>query len=191
MTNPSDIKPATSPSGTPIWRQALRWLAGITVTIAVLTALILCLAVWIFTPQRLTPLIERYASEYLYADVTAGRVELTVWSTFPRIRLDVDSLTVVSRTLRDLPASVRDSLPPYADTLLHVDRLSGGINLAKTALGTIELHDVEIVRPAINLVQATPDAANYTIVPATDEADDSSAGPVPDITITDTIYLAS
>ena len=184
MTNPSDIKPATSPSGTPIWRQALRWLAGITVTIAVLTALILCLAVWIFTPQRLTPLIERYASEYLYADVTAGRVELTVWSTFPRIRLDVDSLTVVSRTLRDLPASVRDSLPPYADTLLHVDRLSGGINLAKTALGTIELHDVEIVRPAINLVQATPDAANYTIVPATDEADDSSAGPVPDITIT-------
>lgn len=166
----------------PLWQRIARVIAFITSGVAVLLALILCLIVWIFTPQKLTPIVERYASGYLDADVTAGRIELTVWSTFPHVRLDVDSLTIVSHTLRALPDSARCGLPAWADTLLQVERLSGGINLAGLAVGTIELHDVEIVRPAINLVQATPTIANYTIVPVS-EAEETESGTIPDITI--------
>ena len=183
MNQEPDKTPATT-SGSRLWRRVLKWILGIAVTAVVLIGLVLGAVVWILTPQKLTPLVERYASSYLDADVTVSRVELTVWSSFPQIRLDVDSLTIVSRTLSGLTADQRTALPAYADTLLHVDALTGGINLAKLAIGTIDLHHVEIVRPAINLVQATTDAANYTIVPASaDDSNDDQPADMPDITI--------
>ena len=88
----------------PVWLRVLKWTACAAGGIMVLLATLLAVAGWYLTPERLTPLVEKYGSEYLHADVSADRVELTIWSSFPQVRLDVSNLRLTSRTLQGSPA---------------------------------------------------------------------------------------
>ena len=57
--------------------------------IACLTAVVLIaitIAVSYLKPERLTPLVEKYANEYLVnADINIGRIEISFWHTFSSI----------------------------------------------------------------------------------------------------------
>lgn len=147
----------------PWWLRAIRFTAITTGIVAALFVLLCSLIVWILTPPRLTPLVEKTANDLLDADVRIGRVELTFWHTFPKLTLDVDSLSITSHALATLPDSIRHQLPANADSLLSVDSFHGGINLLPLSVGHISLYDVIINRPAINIVQATDSTANYLI----------------------------
>ena len=166
----------------PLWRRVLKW-AGVTAAVVAGLFLLTCsLIVWILTPSRLTPLVEKHASGYLDADVAVGRVELTFWKTFPRMRLDVDSLRIVSRSLDGLPPSVRETLPAGADSLLSVRSFSGTVNVMQLLAGNIHLRDVVIDRPEVNLVQVSDSVANYLIFPTSEDADTTAAS-IPGIRI--------
>lgn len=132
--------------------------------------------VWILTPDRLTPIVERTASENLNATVSADRVELSFWSTFPNLTVDVKNLNVVSKSLETLPDSVRNTLPVWADSLLTVGRFNGSINLVKLAGGTIAINHVNIEQAAANLLQVTDKVSNFDILPASNPDDDDSSG---------------
>lgn len=168
----------------PLWKRLLKW-TGITAGVLIgLFLLAASLIVWILTPAKLTPLVERHASEYLEADVKASRIELTFWSTFPKLTLDVDSLEIISRSLRGLPAAERAKLPADADSLLSVARLHGGINLLPLMAGNIRLYDVIISGPRVNLLTVNDTIANYNIVPPSPEEEpDSAAATLPAISI--------
>ncbi|MDE6490646.1 MAG: hypothetical protein K2L49_05755, partial [Muribaculaceae bacterium] len=154
-----------TPRKRPLWIRLLLWAAGIIATLTILTVIVLGLAVWILTPDKLTPIVNRYASEYLDAEVEAKRVELTVWDTFPRLQLHVDSLTVVSESLRRLTVDDRMRLPAGADTVISIPRFSGGIDLAALTMGNIKLYDVEFHRPSINIVVFNDTISNIDIFP--------------------------
>lgn len=163
------------------WVKALKITGWSVAGIIALVVLTLTLAVWILTPERLTPLVNKYASDYLNAEVRARRVELTYWSTFPRFRVDVDTLDIISHSLRDLDATHRAALPEWADSLLHVDHFDGTIDVPRLLIGDIMIYDVNIHRPAVNLLQATATRSNYDIVPPSEDTEES--GPMPDISL--------
>ncbi len=170
-------------SKSPLWLKILKF-TGWTIFAIVASVVLLCtLAVWILTPAQLTPLVERTATDYLDADVKIKKVELTFWHTFPKMTLDIDSVSVVSRSLNNLPDSIRMTLPPDVDSLLSVGRFHGGINIAALPLGKIALYDLIIENPNVNLVKINDNSANYLIVPQSDEKTDSSTTVIPDITI--------
>lgn len=75
----------------PLWLRIIKWLGIGIAAIAVLVIAVISIAVWYLTPQKLTPMVNRAASEYLLADVDAKRVELTFWHTFPRLEVTGDS----------------------------------------------------------------------------------------------------
>lgn len=135
----------------------------------------------VLTPERLTPLTERIASQYLNADVKLGNVKLTFWETFPHLTLEVDSATVVSHALDKLDKVSRAQLPANADTLLTLGHFHGGINISKLALGELSLYDIELRRPMVNLVSVDEETANYNIIPPTEE--DTTAVELPVISI--------
>ncbi len=164
----------------PGWVRALKLALIVAVAVAALIMLAIGVAVWTLTPDRLTPLVGKYASRYLNADVSADRVELTYWSTFPTVSLEVEGLRVISHALDSLPASERANLPAYADTLATVRRFSGGVNVWGISVGRVMLSDVEIEHPVINLVKADSLHANYDIVPA---SSDTTSSPLPEIAI--------
>ncbi|MDE7443818.1 MAG: hypothetical protein K2M65_06630, partial [Muribaculaceae bacterium] len=141
------------------------------------------LVIWILTPAKLTPLVEKYANDYLNADLTVSRVELTLRPKFPILELSVDSLTIISRGLNGIDAAQRSELPVYADTLLNIPHLSGGINLATLLAGNIDIYDVELTHPTINIVYADSLHSNLDIMLPDSLATDSMTMELPDINI--------
>ena len=166
----------------PLWLRILKWLGITAISLVALFVIVCTLIVWILTPGRLTPLVEKHASAYLDADLRASRVELTFWHTFPRMTLEVDSLRLISRSLDDIPDSVAAGLPADWRQLLEVRSFSGGINVAALLRGEISLYDVEFNGIDANLVVTDGNRANYDIVPPSEEAD-TSATTLPSITI--------
>ncbi len=175
----------TTPRKPQWWRKALKWIGITAGVIAALFVLICTLTVWILTPARLTPLVERLASDNLNATVSVSRVELTFWKTFPSMTLDVDSLSITSHSLDNLPDSVAATVPDDARALLSVKQFHGGVNMAALLLWQVRLYDVTIQSPQVNLVQINENTANYLIAPAseTTEEEESSTLNLPKITL--------
>ena len=93
------------------------------------------------------------------------RVELTFWSTFPRFNLDVRKLNVVSHSLRSLPAETRATLPADADSLLSLEKFSGGIHILNLLKNEIDLYDVEFLNPKVNQIVVNDSINNFNILP--------------------------
>ena len=67
---------------------------GCVVGVAILAV---CAALWVvFTPKRLTPIVQNVAREYVACEHYIGDVELTFFSTFPEFCLHIDSLCVLN-----------------------------------------------------------------------------------------------
>ncbi|MCC8071948.1 MAG: hypothetical protein LIO90_09130 [Bacteroidales bacterium] len=164
----------------PFWHRFLLWLTGIVAGVVCLVIIAIAIVVWTLSPQKLTPLVEEYSSDYLYGKVKSTKIELTFWKTFPRVQLDIDSLAIISHALDSLPADKRALLPANADTLLTVRRFSGGINVMALMQGDIRLYDVEFEHPRLNFVSYDGEWANYNIVPP---STDTTALTIPAISI--------
>lgn len=159
----------------PWWRKILKIVAW-TVMAAILTvvATVIC-TVNLLDPPHLTPLTEHVANRMLDAEVSLGRAELSLAGHFPYLRLEIDSVTVLSGPMRRLQGQQRRGLPQWADTLITLQRFSGGINLAALLANKIELHDVTFTRPAINIATLNDSVSNYMIYTSADTAAAESA----------------
>ncbi|MDE7159779.1 MAG: AsmA-like C-terminal region-containing protein [Muribaculaceae bacterium] len=144
------------------------WCVGglVVAVVGALTCLTLLL-----TPDRLSEIVRREASEYLNADVKVSNLRFTLWSTFPRLCLQADSVSVVSRSLDSIPAELRASLPENASFLGSAGAFKGGVNLLRLLSGRIRLHDVEVRNLHINLVAVNDSIANYLILPPDNTSD--------------------
>lgn len=161
---------ATTPEQTRRRHPVRKALSILLITLGSLTALcvlLLALATWWLSDQNLTRLLNKYGSRYLLADVHAENVDFTIWSTFPHFRLTIDTLTVVSRTLRNQPESIRRQLPHNCDSLLSIDKFSGGVNVLDLLRGSVHLGDMTAAGLRFNAVAYNDSINNYAIIPAT------------------------
>lgn len=163
------------------WRKVLKWVLIPVGILVLLVVAVIGVGVWMLSSEELTPMVSKYSSKYLDADVTAKKVELSFWSTFPKVSLEVDGLTVVSHSLRGVPDSIRAQLPANADTLLTLNRFAGGVNVWALMGGTVMLYDVVFKEPDVNIVQVNDSVANYLIVPPS--RNDSSETAMPYLTL--------
>ena len=60
----------------------VKWLVAAVAAVLVLVCAVVGTVVAYLQPARLTPLVCKYADEYLLADIEAAKVELSFWSTF-------------------------------------------------------------------------------------------------------------
>ena len=172
--------------GKPWYVTALK-IMGWTLAAILLIFIVVCtLIVWILTPAKLTPMVEEYATDFLNAEVKIDRVELSFWSTFPQMTLEVDNLDVVSNAFDSISAEEQLLLPEDAEKLLHLGGFRGSINLPSLFVGKISLSGVTFDSPSINLVKLNDNFANYDIMPAsadTTQTEESTALVIPDIAI--------
>lgn len=156
-------------------RAFLKWFIGIIIGILIILIAALITLGILLKPQRLAGLVHDYAPRFVNADVYAKSIDLSFWSTFPRLTVDIDSLLVISHTLDSAPPSVKAELPQWSDTLLQAKSFKGSINIPKLLKKDIEIYDIDIQSPQINLVVATPMLSNYDIM-VEDSEEDSSDG---------------
>ena len=149
----------------PLWARILKWFAVAALSVVGLLILVCTLLVWIFTPARLTPLVEKVASGYIDGELSLDRVELTFWHTFPKLTVEVDSLVIVSHAFKNLPDSLSQTIPAGADTLASVGHFNGGLNLLPLMAGDLSLYDVTLRGVRANVVQLNDSLSNADIFP--------------------------
>lgn len=150
----------------PRLRKAMRMLLLSAAGILVLCTALLAAATWWLSGDNLSRLLSKYGSRYLSADVSAANVDFTIWSSFPHFRITIDSLCVVSRTLRGQPEDIRRQLPANSDSLLCVEKLSGGVNVLRLLTGSVHLGDMTATGLRLNAVAFNDSINNFDIVPS-------------------------
>ncbi len=179
-----NIEKTDTPKKKSLIKKIFKVLLWCVFSIILLITLLLGSIVWILTPERLTPIVEQCANEYLNADVNIGKVELSFWSTFPQLKVDVDSLTIISDNFKELDATQRVALPNNADTLLSLAHFHGGVGVTALISGKIEVYEVEVRQPMINLVQYDDSLSNFDILPpSAPDTTTSSDISIPEISI--------
>lgn len=155
-------------------KRILKILLRTVVAVAVTFAVLVSIAVAVLTPDRLTSLINKYGAEsFAEGRVSVSRAELTLWKTFPRLELTVDSLAVTALNMPDSVAT------PFA-----VERFKGSVGLLRLLGGTIALHNVTITRPCVNIFTAADGRSNIGFLasePDTVKSDEPLS--LPDIVI--------
>lgn len=152
----------------PLWIRILAWTGGIFGGLLILLFLLICAATWWLTPARLASIISDEASRQVNADIAVSDVRYTLWSSFPQLNVDIDSISVRSRNFDNVPDSVRSKLPGNADFLLSVRKFRGGVNLLRLFSGSIWLKDIDVDSLYVNLVDATDTLNNYSILASSD-----------------------
>ena len=115
---------------------------GISIGVLVLLVLIAVgtLLYTVFTPERLTPIVDGLMGNYLTCDHRIGEVELTVFSTFPEVGVRVKDVTLINATA-DAPS----------DTVAHIASATGIVNVQRY----LDNKDLEINKLLLDGVAAT------------------------------------
>lgn len=143
---------------------------GISISILLLLVLTVAgiLLYMVFTPERLTPIVDGMAGKYITCDHKIGKVELTLFSTFPEVGLRIDDVTLIN---------VNSDAP--TDTVAHIGSAIGIVNIQRY----LDSKDLEINKLLLDNVDATlfTDSAgnsNFMVFRSdTTETDSASAWP--------------
>ena len=136
-----------------------KFIKRLLITFAVLIfIMITCIsiAVWyVFTPEKLTPIIRTQAAKYITCKYEIGEVELTFFSTFPRFGLKVSRLSLVNPTPN-----------AQSDTLFCTDQLIGVVDVkAWWKRDEILLNDLRLNNGKINAYIDSLGHTNFDITP--------------------------
>lgn len=168
----------------PIWKRVVKWslLSCLTLFLFVLLAMGIVVN-FIFSPSKLTPMIEKTAAEFLNAEVRFGAIELTFFSTFPDFGLKISDAVVVSGVFMDTLSAVdtRDSLMNIKNCLITVDPL------AYLTKNRIVVKDFVLEQPRIYAYVDTAGSPNWNIVRSLVDADSVAV----DTTVADTAKFDS
>lgn len=138
-------------------------------------AIVMCL-VNLLSEESLTALTSHAANKLLDAKVKIGRVDLSMSGRVPLLKLEIDSVTVLSGPMLRLSEQQRAFLPEWGDTLLTLKHFEGGLNVAALLRGKIDIHDVKFDEPGVNILSVNDSISNYLIYTSrsTEEADTSA-----------------
>ena len=130
---------------------------------------------FVFTPEKVTPLVVDVANRQLNAKLDMGSVELTFFSTFPRFGLQLTDGSLVSKALRDTLWQRTDTLLTFKKVVLVVNPMDylrdKKINIHRLVLDSpnIYAHKTREGQANWDILASPPDTT------ATDTARDDTA----------------
>lgn len=170
-----------------LWRAAIYIVSAATAVIA-----IIALAVnLVLTNERLSPIIKKYAHEYLDADVKIGDANGAFFSTFPYIGVRLDSVSIVTNAFHGGPSALSDSLVvadtlrTRRDTLARIKSVIVGLNLMEYLLSDSDKLTIGLIRleePRIRLLTDSMGRNSWDMMRPSDTSESDTTGSM-DITI--------
>lgn len=134
---------------------------------------VIALALWVvFTPSRLTPMVENAANRYLDADVSVGKVDLVFFSSFPRLTLKLDDGELTARGMRD---SSSGKVLPHRDSLLRFARCRVTFNpMALIKDDRVVIHRIFLDSAVVYAYRDSSGRANWNFIPPSEDSADTS-----------------
>lgn len=125
-----------------------------------------CLGLYLyFTPERIVKIIEEKSSEFLDAELYVKKIDYTLFSSFPWLNFEIDSVSLVSKSLNELTPEEKSNLPQNAEDLAYISNIKGRVDIRKLLKGDIVINNLEISQPDLNLIAVNDSVANYYIFP--------------------------
>lgn len=145
-------------------KRLLHILAGTAVTLIIVAYILINVVAWIARPNRLKAIVEHSLTEVIDGDVRIGNADLTIWSTFPRAKVEISDIEIISHALHNAPDYIREDLMASDDSLLTIASVRADINLWRALKSDIRIDSIVIDAPTCNLVVADADWANFNIL---------------------------
>lgn len=144
-----------------------------------LVALLVGLVFLILTPARLTPLVNKVATDYLDATVKFDTVDLTLLEDFPLISLRLKNGSVVSHAFNSQPDSIRQTIPQRADTLLTFKDFVVSGNILDIVRGKYSIRRIRLTSPNLYGYVAPGGKANWDILKLDPQAENDTTASMP------------
>jgi len=137
-------------------KKVLKKVAIAIVILLSVVLLIIGVALWfVFTPERLTPIVRKQAAQFITCKSEVGSVELTFFSTFPRFGLKVNQFALIN----PVPNA-------KSDTLVFVDELIGVVDVkAYWKHNDIVLNELIVRNGVVNAFIDSLGKTNFDITP--------------------------
>ncbi|MDR3012036.1 MAG: AsmA family protein [Chitinispirillales bacterium] len=143
-------------------KKALKWIAIPLAAVIVLAAAGVGLVFYMLGPAQLTPLVNRYVTEFLDADVSFNSVELSLREEFPKISIKLVEGQIISHAMRTDTAYLAYH-PQGIDTLIRFNELMVSLNAWDLLGGNINVERIRLSQPTINAYVSPSGRANWEI----------------------------
>ena len=142
----------------------ITWISLASVVGVVLIVILLALYL-VLSPKRLTSLVNKYASNFITCDYNIGKVDLTLFKTFPDVGLEINDLVLINPTKGWT-----------TDTLAHIDECIVSVNLKKALFeDEIIVNSCMLNNGFINAFFDTEGKNNFEIFPPSEAEPNEAA----------------
>jgi len=146
------------------------WISLASILGVIIIALIIALYL-VLSPKRLTSLVNKYASDFITCEYNIGKVDLTLFKTFPDVGLEIKDLVLINPTQGWT-----------TDTLAAIDECLLSVNLKKILFSDeIVVNSCQLNGGVVNAFFDTEGNTNFDIFPPSEaepneaEDDDESS----------------
>ena len=140
-------------------------------------AAVVCIACWlIFTPARLTSIVNKVADKYLDCEMSVGEIDLTIFSTFPEVSLQLSDVVLIN----PIDSAANDTVAAMQHCRAVLD--AGALLNEQVVI----LRGLHLNGGWVNLYTNAEGKANYMVFPVdtvTVEEVDTVAFEIPDVDI--------
>ena len=139
-------------------KKALKIITWTLVSVVMMVLLVITTACYlIFTPERLTPIVQQVATKFVTCEHEIGEVELTFFSTFPYLGVEIHDVSLIHPI---------DSLAP--DTLAAVEKILLSVQPFDAIGGDIFIKQLSVEGITANIYVSADGRTNYDIIALSD-----------------------
>lgn len=139
-------------------KKALKVITWTLVSVVMMVLLVITTACYlIFTPERLTPIVQQVATKFVTCEHEIGEVELTFFSTFPYLGVEIHDVSLIHPI---------DSLAP--DTLAAVEKILLSVQPFDAIRGDIFIKQLAVEGITANIYVSADGRNNYDIIALSD-----------------------
>lgn len=139
-------------------KKALKVITWTLVSVVMMVLLVITTACYlIFTPERLTPIVQQVAAEFVTCEHEIGEVEVTFFSTFPYLGVEIHDVSLIHPI---------DSLAP--DTLAAVEKILLSVQPFDAIGGDIFIKQLAVEGITANIYVSADGRTNYDIIALSD-----------------------
>jgi len=144
-------------------KRTVKWLIISFSAIIGIVGIAVLLFFLMLTPKRLTPIVNKYCTEFLNANVYFDTVQVSLFEEFPKVSLKFVKGEIISYALRDDTAFFSHH-PNGVDTLLRFNELMVSLNIKDLIQSKVNIERIRISQPDINAYISPSGKANFDII---------------------------
>ena len=117
---------------------------------------------FMLSPARLTPLVNRFSNEFLDADVRFDSVNVSLFEEFPMLSVSLVGGEIISHAMRSDTAYLSVH-PENIDTLISFGELTVSLNLRDLLRSRVNVRRIRLSQPIVNAYVSPSGRANWDI----------------------------